>query len=506
MAGMGYARIVTVFNSDAGSAMGEYRLTAALFLRFLALIYFFAFVSIGVQIRGLAGEQGILPFSAVLERYEAMSGIERYWNIPTLFWINASDTALVGAAILGCIFAVLLFFNFLPRIALIAQLLLYLSLVHAGQLFMNFQWDALLLEAGLLAIFLSPGSRYTVWLFRWLLFRFRFLSGLSKLVSLDPSWANLTAVVYYFEVQPLPNWIAWYVNQLPDWLLAIGAGFTLFVEIVVPFMMFLPRPYRFVAGWLTIFLQIVILLTSNHNWFNLLTISLCLFLFDDQALRRIMPVRAESWLMKKPLPIGKEGRFYPVGMGMLGGLIVVVSMAQIASLVTGQKVGGPIGEVVNQVEAFRVVNRYHVFPTMKTERIELAISGSEDGYHWREYKFKYKPGDLDKYPEFVIPHQPRLDWQMWFVTIDPYFLPWFDNFLQALLENSPTVTDLLADNPFPDRAPRYLRVDVYRYHFTDWQTRARTGQWWTREYLGPFRPLPYLARSPLASNGGHGHR
>lgn len=481
--------------------MGDYRLTSALFLRLLALIYLAAFVSIGVQITGLAGEQGILPFGELLDRYGATSGIERYWHIPTLFWFTASDAALIGAAVLGSLFAVLLFFNILPRVALVAQLLLYLSLVQAGQLFMNFQWDALLLEAGLLAIFLSPGSRIAVWLFRWLLFRFRFLSGISKLVSQDPSWASLTAVIYYFEVQPLPNSLAWYAHQLPDWLLAIGAGFTLFVEILVPFMMFLPRPYRFVAGWLTIFLQVVILLTSNHNWFNLLTIALCLFLFDDQALRRLVPVRLETWLLRQPLPFPSTGRLYPIGTGALAGLILVVSTMQIASLITGQKAGGLPGELVNRVEAFRFVNRYHVFPTMKTERIELIISGSEDGIHWKEYRFRYKPGDPGKAPEFVIPHQPRLDWLMWFVTLNPYFLDWFDHFLDALLANAPPVTGLLADNPFPDRPPRYLRIDAYRYRFSDWQTRARTGQWWTREYLGPFLPLPYKVRPPRIGYG-----
>lgn len=479
--------------------MGEYKLTSALFLRLLALIYFAAFTSIGVQITGLAGEQGILPLGDTFEQYETQWGIERYFKIPTLFWINSSDTALVGAAVIGCVFALLLLVNILPRISLIVMLVLYLSLVHAGQLFMNFQWDALLLEAGLLAIFLSSGSRYTVWLFRWLLFRLRFLSGISKLVSLDPAWANLTAVIYYFEVQPLPSWISWYVHQLPDWLLAIGAGMTLFVEIIVPFMMLLPRRYRFVAAWITIFMQVLILVSSNHNWFNLLTITLCLFLFDDQALRRVMPSRIESWLMAKPLPFPREGRFYPTGMGVLASVIVFVSVVQLISLITGQRATGMIGNIVNQVEAFRVVNRYHVFPTMTTERNELVISGSMDGRVWKEYKFIYKPGDLDKRPEIVIPHQPRLDWMIWFVTLHPSFIPWFDSFLQALLDNSPEVTALLETNPFPESAPRYLRVDVYRYRFTDWKTRSETNQWWTREYQGIFYPLPYMtgsARTP----------
>ena len=94
-----------------------------------------------------------------------------------------------------------------------------------------------------------------------------------------------------------------------------------------------------------------------------------------------------------------------------------------------------------------------------------------------------------------MPHQPRLDRLMWFVPSHPMFLPWFDSFLQGLLKNSPAVVGLLATNPFPEQPPQYLRVSVYRYRFTDSPTREATGQWWTREYLGPFFPLPGLEAS-----------
>jgi hypothetical protein len=55
---------------------------------------------------------------------------------------------------------------------------------------------------------------------------------------------------------------------------------------------------------------------------------------------------------------------------------------------------------------------------------------------------------------------------------------------------------LLAGTPFGEQSPRMLRVDVYRYRFTTAEERARTGDWWQREYLGPFRPLPFVERSP----------
>ena len=56
---------------------------------------------------------------------------------------------------------------------------MYLSLSSAGQDFLSFQWDALLLEAGFLAIFLGR-ARIVAWLFRWLAFRLFFLSGAVK--------------------------------------------------------------------------------------------------------------------------------------------------------------------------------------------------------------------------------------------------------------------------------------------------------------------------------------
>jgi len=138
---------------------------------------------------------------------------------------------------------------------------------------------------------------------------------------------------------------------------------------------------------------------------------------------------------------------------------------------------------------------------MTTERIELEVSGSQDGLNWETYVFKYKPGALDQRPKLAMPHQPRLDWQMWFVTLHPRHLPWFEEFLYALLDNSPRVTALLEHNPFPDAAPRYIRVLAYRYTFTDPEQRAASGNWWQREALGPFMPLPGVERSSMQA--GH---
>ena len=479
----------------AADSTNSYRLVTALFLRLLGLIYLIAFASIGVQIEGLAGSQGILPFSQQLLYLEGQLGIERYFLIPNLFWLNASDGALTGAAIAGCGVSALIILNRWSRLCLIAAFVLYLSLYNAGQLFLNFQWDGLLLEAGFLAIFLTPASRVVILLFRWLLFRLRFMSGISKLTMQDPSWSGLTALNSYFEVQPLPTPLAWYAHQLPEWLLKTATAATLVIEILVPFMMFLPRRWRFLAAWITILWQLLIMLTSNHNWFNLLTIVLCLFLFDDKAVQHVLPTHLQTRLGRQPPPAAAAGRAGQAMVAALTTFILLTSSVHFWELATMQRSSGAAGTLVDYAEAYRVVNKYHVFPTMRTERVELELSGSQDGREWKIYRFRYKPGDLNERPTIVLPHQPRLDWEMWFVTQHPKYMRFFHSFLQALLDNSPTVTALLRHNPFLDQPPRYIRVEAYKYRFSTPEVRRKTAQWWQREALGPFTPLPWVERN-----------
>ena len=472
----------------------SYRLVSALFLRLLGVIYLIAFASLGVQIEGLAGSQGIIPISARLAGIAAQTGPERYLQLPTLFWLNASDPALISATLLGGLAAVFILFNRYTRPALLCAFVLYLSLFHATHPFLNFQWDTLLLESGFLALFLTPNSRVVILLFRWLLFRLRFMSGLSKLSSGDPAWSNLTALNTYFEVQPLPNPVAWYVHQLPEWLLRFGTGATLFVELVVPFMLFLPRRWRFAAAWITIFWQLLIMLTSNHNWVNLLTIVLCLFLFDDRAVQRVLPERLRTTLAWRAAPVDGTAALRRFAVGVLATFVLFTGTLKFYELASGRKIPGSIGKLVNTASVYSIVNMYHIFPTMTTQRIELELLGSHDGREWKAYRFKYKPDALDERPQFIIPHQPRLDWQMWFVTLHPRHVPWFEDFLIALLENSPTATALLQDNPFADKPPHIIRVDAYRYHFTNFEERQQTGNWWRREALGPFMPLPWVSQ------------
>ncbi len=468
----------------------RYDLVSFLFLRLFGLIYFSAFVSFGVQAQGLIGSHGILPLGELLDAYRAQAGPERFFLMPMLFWCSSSDFAIQSVCWAGAGLSLLLVFNLLPRLSLLLLYVLYLSLLYAGQTFMTYQWDTYLLEAGFLALLLSFATVPGIWLLRWLLFRFMFMSGAVKLLSGDPNWRNLSALSYHFLTQPLPTPLAWYAAQLPARALQFATGATFFIELVLPFLIFCPRRLRCFAACGILLLQGCILLTGNYNWFNLQTMLLCLLLFDDAALQKILPRRLIRVL---PARIGQRvpRRSATVIVGALGLLIVFCSLVQMDARFGGDP---PLAaQAIDQfIDPLHIVSGYGLFAVMTTQRDEIVIEGSNDGVEWREYEFRYKPGDLARRPPWNIPHQPRLDWQMWFAALDdPQRLPWFPRFLAALLKNEPAVTALLERNPFPDKPPVYVRAQYYDYTYASSQEKAK-GLWWHRRLLGLYFPAARL--------------
>jgi len=462
----------------------RYELVSFLFLRLLGLIYLAAFVSFGVQAQGLIGSHGILPLAEVINA-AATLGAQRFLLMPMVFWWSASDPAIQAVCWGGAGLSLLLIFNVLPRLSLLLLYVLYLSLLYGGQAFMTYQWDTYLLETGFLALLLTVARRPGIWLLRWLLFRFMFMSGAVKLASGDPNWWNLSALSYHFLTQPLPTPLAWYAAQLPSGVLRFATASTFVIELGLPFLIFCPRRLRFLAAGGFLLLQGCILLTGNYNWFNLQTMALCLVLFDDAALLKIVPrpLRARLPRTAPPAP----GRVMTFGVRLLALLIVFTSLVQMAVRFGGTPPAA-LQSVAELVEPWHIVSGYGLFAVMTTQRDEIVLEGSSDGVEWREYEFRYKPGDLARRPPWNIPHQPRLDWQMWFAALeDPRRLRWFWRFLQKLLENEPVVTALLARNPFPHEPPLYLRAQFYDYRYSGRAAKAR-GLWWERRYLGLYAP------------------
>ncbi|MBI3615381.1 MAG: lipase maturation factor family protein [Candidatus Omnitrophica bacterium] len=471
-----------------------YSVSRWIFLRAMGLIYLIAFASLWVQVEGLLGPHGIAPVHDFLELLRRQMGPERYWLVPTVFWLNAGSLALRLVCAGGVFFSLLLIARIAPAASLIFLWALYLSLSSVAQEFLNFQWDALLLETGLLSIFfaLAP-SRIVLWLLRWLLFRLIFSSGVVKLASGDPTWANLTALTFHYQTQPLPTWIGWTAHQLPVWFQKFSCGVMFAVELGAPWLILGGRRLRRIGLAAIAALQGLILLTGNYCFFNWLTIALCLLFIEDAAWLRLEEaapfVSWPRWFQERAAV--KKRRWPGWIIPPAAAVIFLVSSFHLFGLLR-RDIEWPaaVSGLSNLLAPYRSVNSYGLFAVMTTSRPEIIVEGSRDGITWLPYEFKYKPGELKRKPAFVAPYQPRLDWQLWFAALSRVQdNPWFLSFCVRLLEGSPQVLALLKTNPFPEKPPRYIRAVLYDYRFTDLSGRRATGQWWRREFKGVYCPV-----------------
>ncbi len=479
------------------------------FLRALGLIYLIAFVSFWVQVDGLVGSNGILPVNQFLPTVREQLGQGAYSLLPTLCWFNADNAFLHFLCGGGVVLSLFLIFGIAPAISLFALFAFYLSLTIAGQVFLSFQWDILLLETGFLSIFLAPWqlwqkrgqeppvSRAALFLLKLLLFKLMVMSGVVKLTSGDDCWWNLTALDYHYWSQPLPTIFGWWADQHPEWFKHFSVGFCMAVEIIAPFFIWAPRRPRLIAAGLMIFLQLVIALTGNYCFFNLLTLALCLLLIDDAIWRR--NVRQDNRAVRAYSSGAPSDRALPSRLLMYGAIIVIiVSLPINAWLVfTAFKPDAEwprrLAFAYEHLEPFRIVNGYGLFRVMTKDRREIVIEGSADGIDWLPYEFKWKPGNVMRAPGWCAPHQPRLDWQMWFAALGtPERNPWFIRLAICLLEGKPDVIRLFAHDPFPNQPPRYVRAILYRYRFTTAKEHRQTGAWWKSQELREYLPAVSL--------------
>ena len=490
-----------------------------LFLRLLGVVYLVAFVSLAAQMTGLVGDHGLLPVGQFLNQVHQRYGASAYYNWPTLVWLSPSDAWLSSLCWAGAGASLLLIAGIAPTATAALAWLLYLSLTVAGQEFLEFQWDSLLLETGLLAAIYAPlawrerlgGDSEPPVAVRWtiglLAVKLTFLSGITKLLSKDPTWANWTALSYHYETQPLPAWTSWFMYQLPPAVHYWATGATLFIELATPWLIWLPPRFwrvRLTACVLMIMLQVGIGATGNYGFFNLLTIVLYLSLLDDGTLARLVPWHpARHALDRQPRAGGPIG--WRVGVNVIAVFVAVLSvMTLFREMDRTRRVRGPFdrgwpGTILTWVSPFNSVNGYGLFRVMTTARPEIVIEVSDDGHIWNEQEFKWKPGAVARRPLFVEPHMPRLDWQMWFAALDPSSAQdWLLRLTERMIAGETVVTRLLGPNPLEHR-PHFVRLAYYQYHFTSSSERAATGAWWKRDFVTYLTDPIEAARSPGAA-------
>jgi hypothetical protein len=493
---------------------------ARLFHRLLALVFAIAWLSLGAQIDVLVGSRGLLPVAPFLAGSEASSA--SFTELPTfLRWTGGSDGALRAGIAAGLVLSLLALGGLRPRLCLGLSTFLYLGYAVTCRNFLGFQWDNLLLECGLLALFLPEDRPADLahLLFRVLLFKLYWESGLAKWQSPLHDWQDGSAMRFYYETAPIPARLGHAFHALPAGVHQVESWLTLFFELVVPFAIFATRRLRLAAAAIFTVFQVVNIVTANYGFFSYLSLSLHVFLVSERDLLRARAlidrrspiahrVRLRArWLRiilarRSPLPalerrarawiervvIASERRRGVETWAMRAFAFAYLSL----SFIEGAAFFGDapellvaISDVRSVVSPFRMVNKYHLFAAVTRERVEPELQTQEEGQEaWVAHDFAHKPGDPRRAPHLVAPHQPRVDFLLWFYGLG--FRRGTPAYVSALLErvcHDPGAVRALFPGGLPER-PGAARIAFFRYHFTTPEELAATGAWWRREWVG----------------------
>ncbi|MBI1784521.1 lipase maturation factor family protein [Candidatus Sumerlaeota bacterium] len=418
--------------------------------------------------------------------------------MPTLFFFGSSDGIFQFAAWTGLILSIGVMLGISNGLILLLLWALYMSFEGAGQIFWGFGWELLLLETTVLGVFLSPFLNIkwfpksapppaaVIWLMRWLVFRIMLGAGLIKMRG-DPCWRDLTCLVYHYETQPIPNPLSWYFHQCPVWFHKGGVLWNHFIELVVPWFVFGPRRVRHAAGVLLASFQGILILSGNLSFLNYLTIVACISCFDDRFFRPFVPAKMRDWIEEAHAQSRGSLR-QKFSVGLFTAAVLILSVRPALNLIA------PNQAMNAAFDPLRLVNTYGAFGGVGKTRYEIIIEGTLDERpgpetQWREYEFKYKPGNPRRRPPIVAPYQPRLDWEIWFAAMSDYqHHPWLVHLVYKLLRGDSEGLALLDGNPFPGRPPRFIRARLFEYHFTS-RSDPRD-QWWRRSFVSDYlRPV-----------------
>jgi hypothetical protein len=481
-------------------AKPDYQITRFILLRLLGFVYAVAFLVAAQQLIPLIGSHGLLPVDLFLHRVSETLGSDwaGFCRLPSIFWINHSDSALLLISWTGFALACIVLAGFANSVLLAVLWFLYLSINHIGQDWYGYGWEAQLCETGFLAIFLapfldprpfpkSPAPVPVIWLFRWLLFRLLVGAALIKLRG-DSCWRDLTALYYFFETQPCANPLSRWFHFLPKPILRFGVLFNFLAELIAPWFIFWPRIARHTAGIIIALFFGALIMSGNLSFLDWLSLVPVIACFDDVFWIRFIP---RTWRDRIRPAAASLGPVCRIVSWMVVCVVAFLSVRPVLNLIGSRQI------MNTSFDPFELVNTYGAFGSIGRELNVVVFEGSlaEFPYSdadWKEYSYRGVPVDLKKMPPIVAPYQLHFDWQMWFAGMAaPDEYPWTIHLVWKLLHNDPLALQLFASNPFPERAPRYVRATYYRYKFAP--PGDREGRWWEREKIGEWFPAVSLS-------------
>jgi len=475
---------------------------ARVFQRALGLGFLLAFASLGVQVNVLIGSEGLLPLSALVERLAERPEVG-WLQFPTVFWLSTGDLALNAGIWVGLALSALAVLGRWPRACFAALVVLYLSYTTACRDLLYFQWDNLLLECGLLATLL-PRDRALPWLsvlFRIVLFKLYFESGVAKWQSPLGDWFDGSAMTFYYETAPIPTALAWYMHHLPDAWHHLESRATLLLELVIPWGVFGSRRIRLATLAALTGFQLLNLATANYGFFICLVLALHLFLLDDDDLTRAWTAlthRLRFLARRSPpatVPQPPRRRWRTVATATFIAAFATISTIEFAwAFADSERLRAWTAPVRSAYAPFRLVHAYHLFGHVTRERVEPEFQSRGQG-DWKALDLHYKAGPVDRAPPWIAPHQPRIDFRLWFYGLS--FRREMPDYVGTLLYRicvDPQAVQPLFATPL-DPAPDAVRIVFARYRFSE----PGSDAWWTRSWVGA---LPELGCPELRKRAG----
>lgn len=483
---------------------GDYTIAREILQRGFAVLFLIAFVNAWNQFPPLLGEHGLLPaprFIALttarqapsLFRWRRTPYSDRNLRIVCAVGIVLALTVIVGLPQAGPAWA--------PIPVFLMMWWLYFSISAIGQRFYGFGWESLLLEAGFLVGFLGSHAvappLLMILLLRWCTVRVEFGAGMIKMRG-DSSWRDLTAMNYHHQTQPMPGPLSRSAHLKPTWW---HKGETLgshIVQLIAPWLLFLPQPIASFAATAIIITQLALVITGNYAWLNWATILLACAGISDSFLRWIVGGPWPEWgidaaarTVQDPLAeaAGSSAAYPSSPLWWVLLITAFVIWQAILNIPALRNLFSPRQLMNAHFNRWGLGNAYGAFGSMSETRHEIAIEGTLDpaGTHgWKEYVFKGKPGDVTRRGPIVAPYHLRLDWLMWFAALGDYRDSWFLVLLERLATGDPLIRRLLGPDPFDGEAPALIRARMFTYRYATREERraARAAgepvPWWVR--------------------------
>lgn len=477
----------------------EHAFSSWILLRGISFVYVVAFLSLSSELLGLFGKNGLLSIDTLLGIIEKQSGLERFWQMPSLFWLTSEDISLYIFCLLGLLASSFALMGFATGWMLLVCWLIYLSICSTGQDFMSYQWDSLLLETGFVCLFIANWNfefqLFTIsepdpiakGLIYFLAFKLILQSGIVKLTSKDLSWRNLTALKFHFWTQPLPNHFAIILSQLHDLVLRAFTFLVLLIELGLPAFIFATDTIRTGVAVLVIVFQVLLFLTGNFAFFNLLTAAIFAFLIPDSWYLTFFKLSPEIFAFVK---FDNSKVLFAVALSSLAAIHLALNVFWFVHIFNLPAKGTRfLLPLVRLMYPFKICNSYGLFAVMTKQRFELILQGSVDGVNWQTYQFKSKPTSAQSWPTQIAPLHPRFDWQLWFCSLADFEQsPWLNNLIARIFWQSEDVLSLFKTNPFANQEVLHLRFQKLELRPNGILEILKTKTWYheiSRQNFGP---------------------